>query len=71
MNKTKQGTKKQEKFRATCGGCGSEFEEVVGDLNVEDDRDGRLARSKCPDCHAEMFFYPIRNTTRSSQWDDH
>jgi ribosomal protein S27E len=70
MEKVTQGTKKQEKFRATCSECGSTFEEVIGNLNVEDDRDGRFARSKCPDCHKEMFFYPIK-ISNSSQWGDH
>lgn len=72
MNKTKQGTKKEIQWKATCNECGSEFSEVVGNLNVEDDRDGKLARSKCPDCNVEMFFYPPLSLTAStSQWGDH
>jgi hypothetical protein len=70
VNKTKQGTKKEVLWKATCGECASEFEERVGKLNVEDDRDGQFAKSECPDCKCDMFFYPP-TTTRSSQWDDH
>jgi hypothetical protein len=70
MNKTKQGTKKEVMWRATCGECASEFEEAVGNLNVEHDRDGSLARAKCPDCKTEMFFYPPSSKSYS-QWGDH
>ena len=58
MKKVKQGTKKNVIWKATCIECASEFEEEVGNLKVEDDRDGSFARSKCPDCKSEMFFYP-------------
>jgi hypothetical protein len=72
VKKTKQGTKKQVMWKATCPECASEFEEAVGNLNVESDRDGQLARGECPDCKCDMFFYPPQWTaTRSSQWDDH
>ena len=70
MKKTKQGTKKQVIWKAECNDCGSHFEEEVGNLKVEDDRDGEFARSKCPDCKTEMFFYP-RRVSPPSQWDDH
>jgi hypothetical protein len=58
MKKTKQGTKKDVIWRATCTECASEFEEKVSNLKTEDDRDGMFARSKCPDCKTDMFFYP-------------
>lgn len=58
-------------WKATCSECASEFEEAVGNFNIVEDRDGQFARSECPDCHCEMFFYPPPTTPRSSQWDDH
>jgi len=58
MKKIKQGKKKDVVWRATCPECASEFEERVGDLDVEDDRDGEFSRSTCPDCKCDMFFYP-------------
>jgi len=64
MKKTKQGTKKEVKWFATCPECASEFEEALGNLRVENDRDGQLARSECPDCHCDMFFYPLSELQR-------
>jgi len=58
MKKVVQGTKKNVIWTATCSECASEFEELVGNLKVEDDRDGEFARSECPDCKLPMFFYP-------------
>jgi predicted Zn-ribbon and HTH transcriptional regulator len=69
MKKTKQGTKKQVVWGATCHECGSEFEEEVGKLAVTgDQRDGPFARSKCPDCGEEMFFYPL--ASGNSPWSN-
>jgi hypothetical protein len=72
MNKTKQGTKKQVVWKATCHECGSEFEEEIGKLRVTDDqRDGPFAHSKCPDCDAGMVFYPPPDRAYNSQFGDH
>jgi len=62
MQKVKQGHKLKVIWKATCPECASEFEEEVGNLKVEDDRDGSFARSECPDCKMEMFFYPPRQS---------
>jgi hypothetical protein len=58
MKKTKQGEKKRVMWKATCLECASEFEEEVGRLAVVADRDGKFAKSTCPDCKVDMFFYP-------------
>lgn len=76
MKKIKQGTKKEVKWFATCHECGSEFEEMVGALTIEDDRDGQMARSTCPDCDIEMYFYPrkpvgVLTGASTAQWGDH
>jgi len=60
VKKIKQGTKKEVQWNGTCPECASEFEEALCNLRVEDDRDGQFARSECPDCHCDMFFYPPR-----------
>lgn len=57
MKKLKQGKERAQLMYATCPKCNSKFSEEVTQLRVENDRDGSLARSKCPDDGTEMFFY--------------
>lgn len=64
MIRVKKGTKRKPMWKAECRECGSKFKEEAGKLRIEDDRDGQLARSRCPDCHSEMFFYPPAASNR-------
>lgn len=57
MKLVKKGTKRDKKWKATCPNCGSKFEAKESELNVVNDRDGSLARSKCTVCKSQMFFY--------------
>lgn len=68
VKKTKQGRKKDVIWKAECQECASEFEEKVSNLTVEDDRDGQFARSKCPDCKCDMFFYPPPEKDSGGGW---
>jgi len=63
MKKVRQGTLKKVLWKARCKDCGSTFEEEVGKLHVQSDRDGQLAEGKCPDCHTTMWFYPRSDRT--------
>lgn len=51
--------KHHKRIKTTCRGCGTVVEATENSLNWEHDRDGRLAREKCPNesCGAEIFFY--------------
>jgi ribosomal protein S27AE len=66
MRLVKRGTKGDKKWRATCGGCGAEFEALESELNVEYDRDGSLARAKCTECGDGMFFYAADGSSSRS-----
>lgn len=46
-------------IEAECKHCGTTVEAKEDSLNWEHDRDGDLAREKCPNpsCNAEIFFY--------------
>ena len=70
MRLVKRGTKREKKWRAKCSGCGSEFEAMESELNVEHDRDGSLARSKCTECGAQMFFYAADGSSSRSNYPE-
>jgi hypothetical protein len=67
MRKTKQGTKEHAVWKAACQECGCEYEESAGELRIEDDRDGQFARSQCPECESDLFFYPPQTRRGSSR----
>lgn len=57
MKTIQKRTKHQKTVKTTCRNCGSKLSEQEDKLKWEHDRDGRLARAKCPECKAEVFFY--------------
>jgi ribosomal protein S27E len=49
--------KPPKQVEAQCRHCGAVLTEAEDKLKWEHDRDGRLARAKCPECKSEVFFY--------------
>jgi hypothetical protein len=63
MPKTlKKGTKSPERYQGTCRDCGSVIAWELSEINIERDRDGSLARVKCPECGGSMFCYPEKKS---------
>lgn len=59
MKITKLKNNHKKRVSTTCRECGTKVEATEDSLKWEHDRDGRLAREKCPNesCGAEIFFY--------------
>jgi ribosomal protein S27E len=57
MKTIKKSKPKVKLIKTSCRGCGSIIGESEDKLKWEHDRDGRLARAKCPECGSEIFFY--------------
>lgn len=59
MKIIKRGSKKPKLIKAECLECGTIVEEREDKLKWEHDRDGNLARERCPNkgCGVPIFFY--------------
>lgn len=58
MKVIKKGTKKKKEHRAECRECGTVVSEQADKIKWEHyPRNETLARAKCPECGAELFFY--------------
>lgn len=57
MKTIRKGKLRDRRLRTTCRYCSSVLEEQESKLDWEHDRDGDLAREKCPECSGEIIFY--------------